>query len=540
MASVQSILVLFGEVDRLVVEAPDDETRDRRQEAVAAVLGAYKHPSTPGWYEKFTRWLNDAGIQPRPTVLPDDVRDALDELADVNHPPTGRAQARLLLAIAALGRADPGWIDDDERRTRLAGAVRPLVPEAPDEEIDRDGRADGLVQLLANSGNYEGVFPTLEAWQQMLEVAFARGFISAELKQQVDPPCQAGFSEPAGASGPVASLKTELVTKLLTFDQATGFLDPSRWPDCTALWCRMDPLPGGPPRRFLEVIGLDCDDLTRWRLKTCLEFENRTLPGIRAATADYRLAADQTGADRLVEVDEGSITVIDEVTHIRIVTVKRLRFRGLYLQAGMAALMCALGYASVGEEMVYSCALMYPLSTPWDPGSAKTPAPGGLVGALVGEVVDLTVACVNENAEAMKASTAAAARGEYTLEHLTRDATRMWLRPLQDMARLSQVVLGQCADVPQSGMATQVVVSSPVTFDNLPGPCTFRLAGGRLTGPFGRTIPATVDAPGGGPAVTVKATVGAELSGTFWGLIEACGAPGGPAVAVRPVVLVVP
>jgi hypothetical protein len=116
----------------------------------------------------------------------------------------------------------------------------------------------------------------------------------------------------------------------------------------------------------------------------------------------------------------------------------------------------------------------------------------------------------------------------------------MWLRPLQDMARLSQVVLGQCADVPLSGTATQEVVSPPVTFDNLPGPCTFRLAGGRLTGPFGRTIPATVDAPGGGPAVTVKATVGADLSGTFWGLIEAFGAPGGPAVAVRPVVLVVP
>ena len=44
MASVQNILVVFGEVDRLVVESPD------RTEAVAAVLGADQDPSTPGWY----------------------------------------------------------------------------------------------------------------------------------------------------------------------------------------------------------------------------------------------------------------------------------------------------------------------------------------------------------------------------------------------------------------------------------------------------------------------------------------------------------
>jgi hypothetical protein len=539
MASVQSILVLFGEVDRLVVE-----DRDRRQ-AVAAVLGAYEDPSTPGWYAQFTEWLADPGLQPRPTELPV-VGDALAALAD--DPPTGRAQARLLLAIAALGRADPGWVDDPQRRTRLADAVRPLVPEeAPPgaEIVDRDGRADGLVQLLANRVDPPDVFPTLEAWPQMLEEAFARGFISAALAQQVDPPCQAGFSEPAGASGPVASLKTELVTAALTFEQATGFLDPTRWPGCTALWCQMDLLPGGPPRRYLEAIGLDCADQTGWRLKTCLEFENRTLPGIRVATADYRLALDQTGADRLVEVDEGSITVIDEVSQVRILTVKRLRFRGLALQAGMAALMCALGYAAVGEEMVYSCALPGVMGTPWDPASAKTPGTGDLVGGLVGEVVDLTVACVNENAEAMRASTVAAARGEYTVEHLARDVTRMWLRPLQDVARLSQVVLRQCPDVSQTGTPTREVVSLPVTFDNLPGPCTFRLAGGRLTGPFGRTISAaTVDPPRGGPAptiaVTVKATVDAGVSGTFLGMVEACGPTGGPTATAGPVVLVVP
>ena len=534
MASVQSILVLFGEVDRLVVEDPD------RREAVTAVLGAYEDPTTPGWYARFTEWLADPGIQPRPAVLPD-VEEALSALA--GDPPTGRAQARLLLALAALGRADPERVADPERRAEMASAVLPLVPEEPppDQEIvDRDSRADGLVQLLANSGDYAGVFPDLAAWEAMLIEARRRGFVTASLAQQVEPPCQAGFVELPGGTGPVASLTTQFVTTTLNFEKATRFLDPARWPGCIDLWCHMDLLSGGPPRRYLEVIGLDCGNPLGWELRTCLEFEDRTLPGIPVATTDYRLAADQTGADRLVEVDEGSITVIDETTQVRIVTVKRLRFRGLALQRGMAALMCALGYAAVGEEMVYSCALMGAMSTPWDPGSAKTPAPGGLVGALVGEVVDLTVACVNENAEAMKASTAAAARGEYTLEHLTRDATRMWLRPLQDMARLSQVVLGQCADVPQSGTATREFVSPPVTFGNLPGPCTFRLAGGRLTGPFGRTIPATVDAPGGGPAVTVKATVGAELSGTFWGLVDAYGPDGRPAVPPRPVVLVVP
>jgi hypothetical protein len=534
MTSVQSILVLFGEVDNRVVEAPE------RRSAVADVLGAYDDPSTPGWYEKFRAWLADPGIQPDPATLPG-VREALAALAD--SPPTGRSEARLLLAIAALGRADPDWVEDPERRTSLADAVRPLVPEEPPPGVplDRDGRANGLVQLLANRGDPPDVFPTLDAWKDMLEAALARGFVSESLAQQVDPPCQAGFSEPVGASGPVASLRTEFVTSALAFEEATGFLDPARWPSCTHLWCRMDLLPGGPPRRYLEVIGLACGIAGAWQLRTCLEFEDRTLPETRLATADYRLATDQTGADGLVEVDEGSITVIDEVTHLRIVTVKRLRFRGLALQAGMAVLMCALGYAAVGEEMVYSCALRGVKSTPWDPGKAKTPGAGG----LVGEVVDLTVACVNESAEAMKASAAAAARGEYTLEHLTRDVTRMWLRPLQDVARLSRVVLEQCADVPETGFPTREVVSRPVTFDNLPVACTFRLVGGRLTGPFGRTVSAaTVDPQRGGPApqvaVTVKATVDTTLSGTLWGLLDACGPTGAPAVPPRPVVLVVP
>ena len=217
----------------------------------------------------------------------------------------------------------------------MARAIEPLVPEEPppDVEPDRTRRADGLVQLLANFGDYEGLFGHLTEWEAMLQEAEQRGFISESLALQVDPPCQAGFVELAGGPGPVASLKTDIVAAL-SFDQATAFLDPARWPGCTDLWCSMDAQPGGPPRRYLEVIGLDCENPSGWTLRTYLEFENRTLPGIGVAVADYRLAADQTGADRLVEVDEGSITVINEVTRVRIVTVKLLRFRGLALQGG--------------------------------------------------------------------------------------------------------------------------------------------------------------------------------------------------------------
>ena len=75
--------------------------------------------------------------------------------------------------------------------------------------------------------------------------------------------------------------------------------------------------------------------------------------------------------------------------------------------------MCALGYAAVGEEMVYSCALGGYRGTPWDPGTATTPGTGDLFGKLSSEILDLTVACMNENAEAMRASVSAAARGEY-------------------------------------------------------------------------------------------------------------------------------
>ena len=124
----------------------------------------------------------------------------------------------------------------------MARAVEPLVPEEPppDVEPERSQRADGLVQLLANFGDYEGMLEHLTEWAAMLPEAKQRGFISESLALQVEPPCQAGFVELAGGPGPVASLKTEIVAAL-TFDQATAFLDPARWPGCTDLWCSMEP-----------------------------------------------------------------------------------------------------------------------------------------------------------------------------------------------------------------------------------------------------------------------------------------------------------
>lgn len=546
MASVQSILVIFGGVDGLVVDHPD------RTDAVAAVLGAYKDPLTPGWYAKFTGWLNNPEIQPRPVDLSTTtatIDNAIDNaLSDLEHdPPAGRAQARLLLAMAALGRADPGRAEDPDRRAGMARAVEPLVPEEapPGAEIPRRAdRADGLVRLLTGFRDFGFVFEDLSGWERMLEEAHERGFIDEELARQTVPPCQGTFVELAGGPGPIASLETDLVAPL-SFDDASAFLDPARWPGCTKLWCEMVLQAAGPPRRYLEVIGFDCGDPRGWRLRTCLEFENQTqTEGTRVAVANYRKSAIQTGGDDIVQVDEGSITVIDQVSHVRIVTTKRLRFKGLALQRGMAMLMCALGYAAVGEEMVYSCAAKGVTGTPFKAEGATTSPAGDLFGAVASEVLDLTVACVNENAEAMKASASAAARGQYTMERLAQDVTRMWLRPLQDITRLSKVVLDQCDKDSTTGTPAREVESLPITFESLPEPCTFRVKDGRLSGPFGRTISSSTIVPGtSGPAprleVTVKATVDAQLNGAFLGLIEAIGAAGVAVVPARPVVMVV-
>ena len=43
------------------------------------------------------------------------------------------------------------------------------------------------------------------------------------------------------------------------------------------------------------MIGFDCKNPSGWTLRTYLEFENRTLPGIGVAVADYRLAATRPG-----------------------------------------------------------------------------------------------------------------------------------------------------------------------------------------------------------------------------------------------------
>lgn len=556
MGEVRNVFSIFGAVDDAVVD------QRGRAVAVAALLRPYEDPDTPGWYAALKEW---AAANQTEVVVGLELDDALAAMAE-DEDPSGWERARRLLAIAALARAYPdtyGEPGNDEGGQMAVGALRALTPD-PDSvgESPEDDPASQLLLLMGNKGRYEGTFDDLDDWHRMLAYAAGAHLIDQTTARLTTAPCSGTAIVDSSSGRPVLHLTTHFMLKGATIDQIGRYLDPGEWPHCARLWCTMDSVtPPERPRRHMEVIGLDCagiaaGDAAAWRLRTCLEFSTRSSPTGDRRSVGYRIAQDRADDDRLVEVDSGSISAHQLDERLSISTTKRLRFKGLDLGPGTAMLMCALGWASVGEHMVYSCALEGAPGSDAEPDTTFEPAGSSSKGtedtSPLAAMAAVVVGCVNETASTIDNALDEARSGTYTSSSLLRDSTAMWTHSINATAELamatSRLAMGPCAPCPPSKSPAghrRTIESASFTLPAGSGDRRLVLAGD-LVNDFGDTIVGNTvelrptDVGPGRPTFRLVVEVADDQAGAYWGEVIVTSAgqqdPNGPRMAVEVVV----
>jgi hypothetical protein len=437
MGELRDLIAIYGEIDRAV--AADDGVRA----AVAQRVSLYEDPDAH-WYEAFAAWAEDVreDTSGGPAFPP--LEEAVRDLESI--PPRGRMHARRLWVLALAAQAFPELARRDDGSSPLARAL------GHGEVENESGRAQDLLELLADPDRLASAVAredgSLDAWwDETLREAQARGLLIEADAEDLGPrPCTGRLVTVAvpGGSVEVAALETVFETSVLSFDQAVRFLHPETWPGCSALCCRMLDLGVQPSglHRFRETVSADCADRLRtWTIQADLDFSFRQVDG-QVAVAEYELSP---GPQPDVLVDEGSLAVraigTADDPRIRVTTTKRVRFNRPFTGKQLAMIVCALGYASIVEDLIFTCAR--------EGGPGKSlPAPGQ-GNPAVHPCVDLAArasraaqASVEVWAQEVRAASAKAAARPYTADDLVQDTTRAWVRLLREGAAAFDPVTG--------------------------------------------------------------------------------------------------
>lgn len=462
MSELVDLVGILGAVDDEVVERPE------LLPIVAALLCPYRSDAAVGWFQPFREWWATLPGEHdrRPTEIP--TLDAAVTDLTIQIEPQRRDLARRLLAVAVLSRVFPDYGPDGSERRKSVGvlAVPGLAGTSPEP-------AAQLLELLANVE----VFPDLSVWDQVLADAVTHGFLSADALQP--PPCQGDIVEVevAGHDLVATAIKTHFCTHNLTFERASGFLDPARWPECLSFWCHMDPLPGDPPLvRFLETVGLDCDNGPL--IRTGIDFRTVTLPD--RTVVGYRMSDDQPacGGDGHVLIDEGSLEVCRDPDGggVCVTTTKRVLFDQQHLplnpyQLGM--LSCALGYADVGAQLVYNCAQPHAPTSPLQPRRRDVPGPAhdepDECTKYIDDVATAAKDCVTEWSRVYRGCYCKATSGRYASDDITDDFVGMYRRTAGEALRAIELGLRGLRVAAGEGPATRRRSTPPGAGDPVGG-----------------------------------------------------------------------
>lgn len=386
MSEIEALLGLYGAIDRAVVAGEADS------ESLAPLLSAYREGAA-GWYdEQYLPWV--AGVKERAVLRdleprPLDVdRDEEPELESTPAPPPpdrdepqrelpqeveevraaltsfppvavdGRTAARRLLAVAVAARALPQFFGSDGSERDAARA--PLVFRRTDLDPD-SGAADELAAELHTRLSEE--FTSMARWADVVDGAISAGLVPVSFRSQtIVPPCTGELILRAGPDGndpdPVTVLKSEFTTDQLSFEDAKRFLVPSNWHYPGSFWCRMDKVePALEPNSWLyhETVATSCPPSTAtWTVSTDLQFWF-SHPSPTEARVEYDFGPGLPTALSDIEVDEGSLRIIElPDQRVQVKTTKRVRFAGSFDGAALAMLMCATGYSTVLEDLVFT------------------------------------------------------------------------------------------------------------------------------------------------------------------------------------------
>jgi len=189
-------------------------------------------------------------------------------------------------------------------------------------------------------------------------------------------------------------------------------------------------------RRYHEQVSIDCDHKDAvWTLEAELDFKFRRLQAPHVAITEYELS-DGGLPQRDVLVDEGSLVVRELAPkHLRVTTTKRVMFNHAFSGEALALIMCALGYAYVVEDLVFTCGRSGAEGTPFPDHRGATGKPGApTVGPVVAQAATALKACIDDYADAAQASAQRIEEGSYTADSLVQDMATMWVRMLREGA----------------------------------------------------------------------------------------------------------
>jgi hypothetical protein len=431
MSETRDLIGIYGAVDRAA--ADDAETRAR----VARLLPLYRDPDLR-WFDEFEAWTERKREESTEPPFP-----ALEEslVGMSERVPLGRRRARRLFAIAVAIQAFPELRESD----LTVRAVR------FDTIAEGEDAARRVIEVLGDEAllpELEGDDPdALDVWWDHVREALS-GLI-ADTAGLGPRPCTGRLVTVKLPNGPgsVATLRTEWETGEVSFDRAIRFLEPDNWPNCNDFWCQMKRLPPVSPGvyPYHEIVSTDCHHpALAWTIEAYLDFTFVHLANL--AVADYGLSKGRplTGDDVLV--DEGSL-VVQELPgdRVRITTTKRIKFNHPFGGEALAMIMCATGYASVVEDLVFSCAREGAEGTEF-PGGApgkKKQAADAPMGPVIDEVAEEVAAavklCVDDCAKAVQASAKKMSEGKYTANDLVQDMAEMWARTAREGARAIDV-----------------------------------------------------------------------------------------------------
>jgi hypothetical protein len=439
MSEIDALVGIYGAIDRAA------QTDARARAAVSRLLPQYRDPSLR-WFDDFERWLKKErpGVDDPEKPLFPGLPEALEELHEVE--PKGRLRPRRLFTIAAATRAFPEMLDpESELRQAAIGALN-VGPV-----LDSGKAAQSLLELLggeADLPNVDGSGPPLRDWWA--------GVVSAAVSKELVPgpegmfprPCSGQLVTVPGLDGPVAALKTELLTEEIDFEAATRFIAPENWKRCMPkFWCRMTAIKGARPgmHRYHEVVSSDCESkqAAAFRAETELDFTFTFIPegapvgDAEAAITNYQLAEGRPAPGDLIVVDEGSLVVARTAPGSRqllVTSTKRIQFNFPFSSEALAMMMCALGYADVAGNLLSCCArnsgkpkagTRFPAGAPRSRGAplraprragsdAPRAVPTGGTGQMVQDMAGMWARVLREGATVIERTTRATGTGTRT------------------------------------------------------------------------------------------------------------------------------
>jgi hypothetical protein len=445
MGEISDLIGIYGAIERAVVSDPE------RRAAVAQVLPIYGDETVEDvdefkWFDELEDWTREkSGIASDASPFPS-ADAALKELATIE--PVGRMRARRMLAIAALARAIPDYANPATPQGRLAQQALGFETLTDDHE-----RVSSLLHRLLTDQSEDAELTPDEWWARMLARASDERVLFDDPALIGHRPCTAGLVRvPVSVPGPgsvfATALKTEFESVGIEFDRVIRFLDPANWTCCNGFWCEMkfvETMPSG-AQHFHEVVSLDCPNKDHtWSIEAELAFTHRKFTDPRVAATEYHLVPPHPLANDDVLVDAGVLTVEEldppPVSRLRVTTTKRVYFTRHFPGPGLALFMCAVGYAAIAEDFVYTCAI-----DPAKEGSdfnphrkeghtGPRPPLQPVIKQFADEIADATKACIRDLAQMAQETSEKIEAKHYGADDLAQDAAGLWLKSFREGAK---------------------------------------------------------------------------------------------------------